>query len=143
MLLINDHIHSQNKSAQKVALKADRLQLAKRRWRGVAEDNTEFGFDLEYPLQDGDEFFEKDNTLYVIQQTPEPVIDISLPADPGAAARIGWLLGNLHFKVELHRGALRINDDIAIRQLLEREHIPHQFSEAAFHPISGGHSHAH
>jgi len=45
--------------------------------------------------------------------------------------------------VELLGNSLRINDDIAIRQLLEREHIPHELKNAAFHPISGGHSHAH
>ncbi|MEI6713291.1 MAG: urease accessory protein UreE [Verrucomicrobiota bacterium] len=143
MTLIHDHIHSKNPSAKRVFLKIDRLHLEKRRWRGIAEDGSEFGFDLAHPLQDGDQFFENDNTLYVIEQLAEAVIEIPIPNEPAAAARVGWLLGNLHFKIELLDGFLRINDDLAIRQLLEREHIPHEFKEAAFHPISGGHSHAH
>lgn len=143
MQLIRDHIHSKNSAAKRIALHIDRLQLAKRRWRAVAEDQTEFGFDLEHPLADGDEFFETPESVYVIHQTAEPVIDVPLPAEPIEAAKIGWLLGNLHFKIELLPGLIRINDDPAIRQLLHREHITHHLGHAAFHPISGGHSHSH
>ena len=33
-----------------VILTADRATLAKRRWRGVAQDGREFGFDLDHVL---------------------------------------------------------------------------------------------
>ena len=39
----------------KISIPIDRYTLAKRRWRGVAEDGREFGFDLEAPLADGAE----------------------------------------------------------------------------------------
>ena len=35
-----------------VRIPVERLTLAKRRWRGVADDGEEFGFDLEAPLTD-------------------------------------------------------------------------------------------
>ena len=122
-------------------VKVDRLRLAKRRWRGFAEDGTEFGFDLESPLKHGSVFFSSAAGNYRIKQQPEPVIDIPCPADPAAAARLGWLLGNLHFPVEILAGSLRICDDTAIRQMLQREAIPHVLSEAVFQPMAGGHSH--
>jgi len=56
-------------------LKVDRLRLAKRRWRGFAEDGEEFGFDLEYPLRDGTFFFHSETRSYAIEQQTEPVID--------------------------------------------------------------------
>jgi urease accessory protein len=143
MQLIHAPIHSVAPNAIRIDLKVDRLQLAKRRWRGIADDGQEFGFDLEHPLHDGSVFFAKDTDVYRIEQLPEPVIDVTLPSNPTSAARIGWLLGNLHFPVELHAGCLRVNDDPAVRQLLEREHIQHELTEGTFHPISGAHSHAH
>ena len=130
-------------SLPRVALQVSRLHLAKRRWRGFAEDGKEFGFDLEAPLPDGALFFATPTHLYAVQQLPEPVVDIRLPSDPSQAARIGWLFGNLHFPVALLPGALRIQDDPAVRQLLARESLEHSPSEAVFYPLSGGHSHGH
>lgn len=143
MELITSALQHLDSVAELILLKIDRLQLAKRRWRGVAEDGTEFGFDLEHPLHNGDAFFVTESQVYVIEQQAEPVIDIALPHAPTAAARIGWLLGNLHFSMELHVGHIRVNDDAAIRLLLEREHISYELTEGIFHPLSGAHSHAH
>ena len=122
-------------------MKVDRLRLAKRRWRGFAEDGTEFGFDLETPLKHGSVFFSSAEGNYRIEQQSEPVIDITCPPEPDSSARLGWLLGNLHFPIEILPGILRICDDTAVRQMLQRECIPHSFSEAVFQPIAGGHSH--
>lgn len=135
------HSHSQN--TQTVLLKVDRLQLAKRRWRGVAEDGTEFGFDLEHPLHDGESFFATSSHVYAVEQLAESIIDIQIPQEATEAARIGWMLGNLHFPVSIHQSGLRVNDDPAIRQMLDREHIHYHLDQGVFHPISGGHSHAH
>ncbi|NBV86418.1 MAG: urease accessory protein UreE [Verrucomicrobia bacterium] len=124
-----------------VHLSVDRLRLAKRRWRGVAEDGTEFGFDLEKPLRHGTPFFKADSTLYRVSQLPEPIIEIEAPSAPGEFARLGWMLGNLHFPVEILPKSLRVSDDPAIRQMLLRERIAHSLSEAIFIPLAGAHSH--
>ena len=124
-----------------VLLSVDRLRLAKRRWRGIAEDGAEFGFDLEKPLRHGMAFLIADLTLYRVAQLPEPVIEIEAPSTPGEFARLGWMLGNLHFPVEVRPESLRVCDDPAIRQMLLREQIAHSFSEAIFIPLAGAHSH--
>lgn len=128
-------------SLPQIALRADRVRLAKRRWRGFAEDGTEFGFDLEFPLRGGSCFFYSDTHAYVIEQLPEPVIDIFCPREPSAAARLGWVLGNLHFPIEVLPDRIRICDDSAVRQLVEREGFTHELLNAVFEPLSGAHSH--
>ncbi len=122
-------------------LKVDRLRLAKRRWRGFAEDGEEFGFDLEYPLRDGTFFFHSETRSYAIEQQTEPVIDIVCPENASDSARLGWVLGNLHFPIEIHPGKLRVCDDQAIRQLLLRENYTYSLVDAVFQPLSGAHSH--
>lgn len=143
MQLIHDHLPSQNSALQKVALLAERGTLAKRRWRGRAEDGTEFGFDLAHALADGDAFFASEHAVYFLKQLPEPVLEVELGADAPACARLGWIIGNLHFKIAIEGPLVRVVDDPAIRQLLDREHIAFKACHAVFHPLSGGHSHDH
>jgi urease accessory protein len=119
----------------------DRLTLAKRRWRGVAEDGVEFGFALEHPLRDGDAVFATDAALYVVAQKYEPVLEISFTTDAAAAAKLGWMIGNLHFPLEIADGVVRVEDDVALRQLFEREGISFVACKRVFHPLSGGHRH--
>ena len=125
-----------------VTIPADRLTLSKRRWRGTAEDGREFGFDLERPLGDGEFVHADENAVYRLAQQPEAVLVIDLGAAT-EAARVGWLLGNLHFRLALDDGVVRAPDDPAVRQLLEREHIHYRQIEAVFHPLGGGHAHGH
>jgi len=66
----------------RVAVRVDRLKLAKRLWRGVADDGEEFGFELEKPLQPGDVVFQNEKACYVIGQEPELVLEISLAVAP-------------------------------------------------------------
>jgi urease accessory protein len=122
------------------SLLIDRLTLAKRRWRATASDGREFGFDLEEPLHDGAPFHQESGALYLIAQQPEPVLEIAL-SSPSKSARLGWLIGNLHFSLQLDGDLIRVPDDPALRQLFAREHI--HFTEAShvFHPERGGHSH--
>lgn len=141
MRLIHGQLSTPPSGLTSIALKVDRLRLAKRRWRAVAEDGAEFGFDLDSPLRDGAVFFSTEALLYHIEQQPEPVIEIVCPHDPASAAKLGWILGNLHFPIEVIGGHLRICDDSAVRQMLEREFIAHQLAVAVFQPLSGAHSH--
>ena len=146
--IVRDHLHAWDPARPRVALAVDRQTLAKRRWRGVASDGAEFGFDLERPLADGDVFFQSEMAVYHLAQCPEPVLEIPLGTDPTEAARLGWRLGNLHFPFAVAadaRVALAV-DDPAVRQMLARERIPFTPAERVFRPFSGGHSphgHAH
>lgn len=119
----------------------ERLTLAKRRWRGAAEDGTEFGFDLEGPLGDGATVFQSATAVYVIAQKYEPVLEIALGVDSPTAARLGWMIGNLHFQIEVAGEVVRVVDDPAVRQLFERENIAFTACKRVFHPLSGGHRH--
>jgi urease accessory protein len=124
-----------------VALHADRLTLAKRRWRGVADDGSEFGFDLSAPLADGAAFFASDAALYVLAQKVEPVLEVALIPRPAPVARLGWTIGNLHFPIQVMDECIRVPDDPALRQLFEREKIPFSECECVFVPFAKAHSH--
>jgi urease accessory protein len=127
-----------------VLLLADRTTLAKRRWRGVAQDGREFGFDLDRSLSDGAVFHREGGKSYVISQTPESVLEVALGSDPGRAAVISWQIGNLHFPVEITNEVIRCADDPAIRLLLSRQKVAWNTVTAVFRPIiSLGHAHHH
>lgn len=140
--LIHGHLHEWDSSRARVPVAAGRHTLEKRRWRGLAGDGVEFGFDLEHALDDGDVIFADAQSYYQIEQLPEPVIEVALGV-PADAARIGWLIGNLHFKIGLTADTILAPDDLAIRQLFEREGIAFRETEAVFRPLRGGHSHGH
>jgi urease accessory protein len=125
-----------------VLLPASRATLAKRRWRGVAEDGREFGFDLEEALGHGAHFYAEGARRYVLEQTPEEVLEISV-ATPEQAARVAWSLGNLHFSVQVLAGAVRVMEDTAVLQLLAREGIAFQRVNCVFLPMSAGAHHHH
>jgi urease accessory protein len=143
--LVHHALAATGSSHERIAIPADRLLLAKRRWRGVAHDGTEFGFDLEKPLNDGDAVFENESAIYVIAQKYEPVLEVSSSAfragNAADAARLGWMIGNLHFQIEIAGDLVRVVDDPAVRQLFEREGIAYTACKRVFHPISGGHHH--
>ncbi len=124
-----------------VPLQVARGTLAKRRWRCVAADGTDFGFDLEEPLRDGSVVHASGENVYVVRQLPEAVIEVGI-ADLKEAARLGWMLGNLHFVVEITEHAIRVTDDAAIRQMFKREGFRFKAMNAVFKPIAGeGHHH--
>jgi urease accessory protein len=136
------HLPSAKESAKPlIRLPVDRLTLAKRRWRGVAEDGREFGFDLEKPLPDGAMVFRDDQHEYVIAQKYEPVLEVHLVQNPPAAAKLGWMIGNLHFPLEVTGDSVRVADDPALRQMFEREGIAYAACKRVFHPLAGGHHH--
>src|SRR5688572_16318475 len=82
-----------------IAVRTNRFTLAKRLWRGCADDGTEFGFELDAPLQPGETIFQTKSARYVVCQAEEPVLEISLDVTPSAAAGIGWAIGNLHLEL--------------------------------------------
>jgi urease accessory protein len=150
MTIIRQALDVSSAQLTPVRLAVERLTLAKRRWRGVADDGAEFGFDLERPIVDGAAFHRTDSAVYQIAQKYEPVLELRIadcPAIAGRygceAARVGWLIGNLHFQIQVLDDAIRVVDDSAVRQMFEREGIKFTPCKRVFHPIGGGHSHGH
>lgn len=117
-----------------IALHAPRSSIVKRRWRGAAEDGAEFGFELAMPLKDGETLWQTSAVRYVVRQTPEPVVEISLEIAPSAAAGIGWAVGNLHLELQAEAHRLLAADEPAVRQLLERLKVPFTATTGVFRP---------
>jgi urease accessory protein len=134
--------HEVRTTTRQIKLLADRATLAKRRWRGVAEDGREFGFDLSEPLSDGSLFFHDDNGEYLLDQATEEVLEIPI-ATLEQAARIAWSLGNLHFAVQVLSHVVRVKEDPAVLQLLAREKTPYEKVPCVFHPLSSSAHHHH
>jgi urease accessory protein len=119
---------------REIAIHVDRITLAKRIWRGAAQDGAEFGFELEVRLHDGDVVFRSDTARYVVRQIPESVIEVSLAVAPSAAAGIGWAIGNLHLELQAETTRLLAPDEPAVRQLLNRLNVPFTATTAVFRP---------
>lgn len=134
MQLVSGPLASADSSLPEIVLRVERLTLAKRLWRGTAEDGTEFGFELESPLKHGDTFFQSATARYTVQQHPEAVVEISLDVAPSAAAGIGWAVGNLHLELSAEPARLLAPDEPAARQLLDRLKVPFRQTTAIFRP---------
>jgi urease accessory protein len=130
------------KSGNKISLSVERRVLAKRRWRGQAEDGTDFGFDLEIPLQNLVCFYVEGNRNYIISQKPEPVFLVSFSTHR-EAAHLSWQVGNLHFPAQFKDTYLMVEGDLAVRLMLERNQIPFEESNEVFQPIVAAASHHH
>ncbi len=139
LTIIQNHLHPHGVYGphHHIDLRVDRATLAKRRWRGAAVDGREFGFDLAEPIHHGAHFFADGDNYYVIEQEPEEVLEISVTA-PEETARVGWSLGNLHFPVQVIEGAVRVQDDPAVLQLLQRQGIAFTRVRCVFLPLTAG-----
>lgn len=134
MTIIPGPLLTADLSLPEIFLRVERLTLAKRLWRGIAEDGAEFGFELSAPLKHSDAFHQSANARYVIQQQPESVVEISLDVAPSAAAGIGWAVGNLHLELSAEPTRLLAPDEPAVRQLLDRLKAPFKPTTAIFRP---------
>jgi len=105
---------------EQVVLAAERRQFLKRRWRGVAEDGTEFGFDLESRLADGGVILRQDGKDYIVRQLPEAVYEVWFESTAHAAL-VAWKTGNLHLPAQIFDDRIRVLHDEAMAQLLDRE----------------------
>ncbi len=134
MSLVQAPVLQPNLALPEVPLRVERLTLAKRLWRGIAEDGTEFGFELEAPLKHGDTFFQSPTARYSVQQHPEAVVEVSLDVAPSASAGIGWAIGNLHLELQSEPTRLLAPDEPSVRQLLDRLKVPFKRTTAIFRP---------
>jgi urease accessory protein len=132
--LIKAPVAQPDPSLPEVFIDTDRVTLAKRLWRGTADDGTEFGLELRAPLKHGDTVFQTATARYIVRQAKEPVLEISLDIAPSAAAGIGWAIGNLHLELSAEPMRLIAADEPAARQLLERLKVPYQPAMAVFRP---------
>ncbi len=119
---------------RQIVLAAERRQLLKRRWRGIAEDGTEFGFDLETRLTHGGVIFQQDGNDYIVRQLPEMVYQIECPT-PAQAALVGWKAGNLHLPAQIVGNAVWVLHDESMAHLLEREGWDYSEPEVLFTPM--------
>ena len=134
MQLISGPVASPDPALPAVTLRVERITVAKRLWRGTAEDGMEFGFELTLPLKHGDTFWQSAAARYVLEQQTEAVVEISLEVAPSAAAGIGWAVGNLHLELAAEPTRLLAPDEPAVRQLLERLKVPFKPTFAIFRP---------
>jgi urease accessory protein len=134
MQLISGPVIAPDASLPEIILTVDRLTLAKRIWRGVAEDGAEFGFELTQRLQPGDTFWQTSVARYVVRQQPEAVLEVSLEMAPSAAAGIGWAVGNLHLELQAEPTRLLASDEPAVRQLFTRLGVAFNPTTAVFRP---------
>ena len=72
-----------------VAVRVDRATLGLRSWQAVAEDGVAFRFELGVALRHGAAIFQTPAARYVINQQPEPLLEILLNLPPSAAAVTG------------------------------------------------------
>lgn len=119
---------------RQVVLRAERRQFLKRRWRGVAEDGTEIGFDLEERLVDGCVVYQVDGRDYIVRQMSEKVYQVDF-ISPAHAALVAWKVGNLHLPAQISKDAIWVLHDEAMAQLLEREGWAYQEPEVKFAPM--------
>lgn len=134
LLLIHAPLTNPDANLPEVALTVERTTLAKRIWRGIAGDGTEFGFELEKRLQPGDAFWQTATARYVVRQQAEAVLEIPLEMAPSAAAGIGWAVGNLHLELQSEPTRLLALDEPSVRQLFERLNVPCKSTTAVFRP---------
>jgi urease accessory protein len=125
---------SQLPDEDQVVLVAERRQFLKRRWRGVAEDGTEFGFDLESRLTDGCVVLQQNGKDYIVRQLPETVYEVSFES-PAHAALVAWKTGNLHLPAQIFDGFLRVLHDEAMKSLLDREGWAYTEPTVLFQPL--------
>lgn len=133
MILVHAPLTDFDGALPVVPLRIERRRLAKRIWRGRAEDGLEFGCQLERPLRHGAVIYQIPVARYVIEQAPEPVLAVDLDGmAASAAAAIGWAVGNLHLECSTEPGCLFTADEPAARQLFERIQIPYTPVTAVF-----------
>lgn len=134
LTLVHAPVAATDPTLPEVSLRVDRITIAKRIWRSVADDGREFGFELAAPLSDGATILQLGSVRYVVRQSPEAVVEIPLDVTPSAAAGIGWAIGNLHLNLAAEPHRLLAPDEPAIRALLGRLDVPFKSTTAVFRP---------
>lgn len=117
-----------------IVLRAERREFLKRRWRGIADDGAEFGFDLDERLVDGCVIHHRGGFDYIVRQMPETVYRIAFET-AAHAALVAWKTGNLHMPAQICDDAILVLHDDAMRNLIEREGWTFSEIEILFTPM--------
>lgn len=120
--------------SSQVVLSAERRQFLKRRWRGIAYDGTEFGFDLDSRLVDGAVIFQQDGKDYIVRQLPELVYEVVFES-PAHAAMVAWRVGNLHLPAQILEDRIHVLHDEAMSHLIGYEGWAYGEPEVLFQPL--------
>lgn len=123
-----------------IPVPVDREQLARRRFRAEAKDRTSFGFDLDHPLRHGDAVHETETAIYILEQQPEPLLEIPCRSIE-EAGHIAWAIGNLHQPLEASPHGVRTVADPAVTALLEQLGLTATLIHDRFTPFRSTHHH--
>lgn len=125
-----------------VLLPVARIDLWKRRWRGIAEDGTEVAVALEEAATNG-QILCGDALSFRIVQEPEEVVAIPIPKDADLAAKIGWYLGNRHIPIEVTAAEMVMENFPTLTDSLKRIGISFEIREDVLNcrPHSADHRH--
>lgn len=134
MILVRSPMRDVDGRLPQIAVRLDRQKLARRLWRAVADDGTDFGVEVDVPLRHGDVIWATPESRYVIRQAAEPLLEISIEVPADQAAVIGWAVGNMHFVIEAQARCILAPDDPGLRQALERIGIAYRPISAVFEP---------
>ncbi len=143
MKVIRQRLEHVEPNRKHVPLHVDRLTLGKSRWRGKADDGTDFGFDLDRALAHGQPFYSDAEHVYIIDQRPEPVLEIALGEERDKVALLAWSVGNLHQPIQILPDRVRIADDPALHTLLAQLKLEGKNVEAVFQPQKASTIHHH
>lgn len=117
-----------------IPLYTPRRHLLKLRWRAIADDGTEFGFDLASRLTDGCVIFQQDGKDYVVRQVPELVYEV-IYESPAHAALVAWRVGQLHLPAQILPDRIRVLHDHEMSHLLGSEGWSFTEPEVVFQPL--------
>ena len=114
----------------------------RRRLRFLAEDGIEILLNLPEAtlLRGGDALALTDGSLVEIQAAEEELLEITAPA-PDRLIRLAWHLGNRHLGVQFLPGALRIQADHVIAEMVRGLGGTVVPVKAAFDPEGGAYPH--
>ncbi len=125
-----------------VLLSVARIDLYKRRWRGVAQDGTEVAVALSEAAKDGQYLCGADR-VFLISQNPEDVLVIPMPQEAEMAAKIGWYLGNRHIPIEVRADEMLMENFPTLEDSLTRIGISYHLRQDVLRcrPHSADHRH--
>jgi urease accessory protein len=142
---------------RKLAVKAERVSDSvtldhehrlRRRIRLTSDGDLEFMLDLDKAsgLDDGDALKLEDGRLILVKAAPQKLLEIRAE-NPLRLVRIAWHIGNRHTPAEITAGAIYIEEDHVLAEMVRGQGCSVTPVTRPFRPERGaydhGHAHAH
>jgi urease accessory protein len=114
----------------------------KRRATLTGEGGLQFLLDLENAtiLDDGDALRLEDGRLVEVRAAPQRLIEITT-ANPGRLLRLAWHIGNRHAPAEIGEGAIYIEEDHVLLEMVRGLGATTKIVERPFRPERGAYRH--